>query len=86
MEIAEIRQLIQAGIPECELIVAGEGCSFSVVVIGDSFAGLSRVKRQQQVLATISAPLSTGELHAISMRVYTPSEWELEQEQQAAGC
>ncbi len=74
MEIAEVRQLIEAGIPGCEVTVCGEGCSFSVVVVSEAFAGLSLVKRQQRVLATVSEPLSTGALHAISMEVYTPEE------------
>ncbi len=84
MEIAEVRQLIEAGIPDCELIVDGEGCSFSVVVISESFSGMSPVKRQQRVLATVSEPLSTGALHAISMKVYTPAEWDVERDAQAA--
>jgi acid stress-induced BolA-like protein IbaG/YrbA len=84
MDIAEVRELIQAGIPNCELTVSGEGCSFSCVVIGEAFAGMSPVKRQQQVLATVSEPLATGALHAISMKVYTPLEWSLEQQRQSA--
>ncbi|HUL13664.1 MAG TPA: BolA/IbaG family iron-sulfur metabolism protein [Methylococcaceae bacterium] len=83
MEIAEVRQLIEAGIPGCEVTVSGEGCSFSVVVVDEVFSGMSPVKRQQRVLATVSQPLSTGALHAISMKVYTPSEWALEQNKQA---
>ncbi|QJD29217.1 BolA family protein [Methylococcus geothermalis] len=75
MEIAEVRALIESGIPGCEVRVEGEGCNFSVVVIGDAFEGLNPVKRQQQVLATVTEPLSTGALHAISMKVYTPAEW-----------
>lgn len=78
MEIAEVRQMIEAGLPECRLTVEGEGCSFSVVVISDAFEGLSPVKRQQKVLATVNGPLSTGALHAISMKVYTPAEWATE--------
>lgn len=84
MEIAEVRQLIESGIPGAEVTVDGEGCSFSVVVVGEAFAGMSLVKRQQQVLSTVSQPLSTGALHAISMRVYTPSEWVVEQDKPAA--
>ena len=75
MESAEIKRLILAVLPDSEVTVAGEGCSFSVVVISDHFAGLSTVKRQQRVLAAVSEPLSTGALHAVSMRVYTPAEW-----------
>ncbi|WP_045225281.1 BolA family protein [Methyloterricola oryzae] len=75
MEIAEVRQMIEAGLPGCDLTVEGEGCSFSIVVVSDAFDGLSPVKRQQKVLSTVSEPLSTGALHAISMKVYTPAEW-----------
>jgi acid stress-induced BolA-like protein IbaG/YrbA len=75
MEIAEVQGLIQAALPDSEVIVAGEGCSFSLVVVSASFDGLNTVKRQQRVLAAVSEPLSTGALHAISMKVYTPDEW-----------
>jgi acid stress-induced BolA-like protein IbaG/YrbA len=85
MEIAEIRQLIQAGIPDTEVTVSGEGCSFSVVVVGEVFAGMSLVKRQQKVLATVNEALSSGALHAISMKVYTPAEWSLAEAKQASG-
>ena len=84
MEIAEVRGLIEAGLPDCELFVEGEGCNFSVVVVAEAFAGLSPVKRQQKVLGTVRAPLATGALHAISMKVYTPSEWSREQAKASA--
>lgn len=79
MEIAEIRSLIETGLPGCQLSVDGEGCNFSVVVVGEIFEGLTPVQRQQKVLATVREPLSSGALHAISMKVYTPSEWQREQ-------
>lgn len=79
MEIAEVRSLIETGLPGCQLSVDGEGCNFSVVVVGEIFEGLTPVQRQQKVLATVREPLSTGALHAISMKVYTPSEWQREQ-------
>jgi acid stress-induced BolA-like protein IbaG/YrbA len=78
MEIAEVRSLIENGLPGCQLSVDGEGCNFSVVVVAEAFEGLSPVQRQQKVLATVKEPLATGALHAISMKVYTPSEWERE--------
>lgn len=76
MDIGEVRGLIEAALPGCRLAVEGEGCNFSILVVSDAFEGLSLVKRQQKVLAAVQAPLSTGALHAISMRVYTPAEWE----------
>jgi len=32
------------------------------------------------VLATVKEPLASGALHAISMKVYTPSEWQWQQQ------
>ncbi|HYE37500.1 BolA family protein [Methylocaldum sp.] len=84
MEIAEVRNLIEAGIPNCQLSVSGEGCNFSVVVVGEVFESLTQVQRQQKVLAAVREPLATGALHAISMKVYTPSEWSRERENGAA--
>lgn len=78
MEIAEVRALIETGLPGCETLVEGEGCNFSVVVVSQAFEGLSPVKRQQRVLETVREPLGTGALHAISMKVYTPPEWQRE--------
>jgi acid stress-induced BolA-like protein IbaG/YrbA len=80
MEIAEVRSLIETGLPDCQLSVEGEGCNFSIVIIGEAFKGLSPVRRQQKVLATVKEPLASGALHAISMKVYTPSEWQREQQ------
>jgi acid stress-induced BolA-like protein IbaG/YrbA len=76
MEISEVRGLIETALPDCRLAVEGEGCNFSVLVVSEAFEGLSPVRRQQKVLAAVQAPLSTGALHAISMKVYTPAEWE----------
>ncbi len=78
MEISEVRSLIETAIPDCRIAVEGEGCNFSVRVVSDAFEGLSPVKRQQKVLAAVREPLATGALHAISMKVYTPGEWDRE--------
>lgn len=82
MEIAEVRTLIETGIPGCQLTVSGEGCNFSIVVVGEMFQGLTPVQRQQRVLATVQEPLASGALHALSMKVYTPTEWSHEQNAQ----
>jgi acid stress-induced BolA-like protein IbaG/YrbA len=76
MEPTEVRDLIQVAVPEARVAVEGEGCSFSVVVLSDDFEGVPLVKRQQQVLNAIKEPLSTGALHAITVKAHTPAEWE----------
>ena len=74
-----ISGLIQTALPEARVSIEGEGCSFSVVVISDAFAGLPLVKRQQRVLQALSQALATGDLHAITVKAHTPDEWERQQ-------
>ncbi len=79
MEITEVKALIQPHIPNAEIQLEGEGCNFSIIVISDQFEGLSLVKKQQKVLATLSDKIATGELHAITVKAYTPDEWQHKQ-------
>lgn len=76
MRIDEVVALVKAGFPDADVMIDGEDCSFSVIVISPSFAGLSLLKKQQSVMATVSEPLKTGELHAITVKCFTPDEWQ----------
>ena len=71
---ADIVAAIQTAIPQAVISIDGEGCNFSVRVVSSSFAGLSPVKRQQRVLASLSAWLESGALHAVSLKTLTPEE------------
>ena len=76
MDPEQVKQLIQAGLPDCEVHVSGDGSHFDATVIGEVFAGLSPVKKQQLVYATLNERITSGELHALSIKTYTPTEWE----------
>lgn len=76
MDPAQVEHLIKAGLPECEVTVTGDGSHFDAVVVGEVFAGLSPVKKQQLVYATVTDRIRSGELHALSIKTYTPQEWE----------
>lgn len=51
---------------------------FKLVVVSDLFAHKNKLERQRQV-NTVLAPCFTAGLHALSMRLYTPAEWEKRQ-------
>lgn len=85
MELHEVRKLIESGIPNCEAAVSSEGRNCSVVVVVEAFEGLTQVQRQRKVLTAVREPLASGALHAISMKVYTPWEWRVEQEKSGSG-
>ena len=76
METEAVKQLIAAGLPDCEITVTGDGSHFQATVVGEVFAGQSPVKRQQLIYATLTDQITSGELHALSIQAHTPEEWE----------
>ena len=67
----DVKALIAAGLPDCQVQVTGDGSHFEAIVIGDMFAAMSPVKKQQAVYATVN-----DHIHALSIKTYTPEEWE----------
>lgn len=76
MEPSEIKMLIEAGLPGSEAIVTGDGSHFEAIVVSNAFEGLSMVKEQQLVYGTLGDRITSGAVHALSIKAYTPQEWE----------
>lgn len=75
MEAATIEQYISALLP-CQLInVTGDGNHWQAIIVSDKFEGLTRIARQQAVYKTVQARLESNEIHALSLKTYTPAEW-----------
>lgn len=49
------------------------GTHFKVIMVSESFAGLSRVKRHQLVYG-ICAPLLQNPIHALALHLYSPDQ------------
>lgn len=82
MQHDEVRQRIQAAFPaDTEIRIEGADCDFTALVLSADFDGVSAVKRQQRVLAQFADVLASGELHALSVKAFTPSEWKSKQAQ-----
>ena len=75
MNPEDVQKMIEAGLPDCEVKVTGDGSHFEAVVIGDMFEGMSLVKKQQAVYATLGDKITSGELHALTIKTFTPDEW-----------
>ncbi|MGB8076804.1 MAG: BolA/IbaG family iron-sulfur metabolism protein [Gallionella sp.] len=56
------------------LSVVGDGQHFEAVVVSETFAGKSRVQRHQLVYQTLGDRMR-AEIHALSMKTFTPQEW-----------
>lgn len=72
----DIEIYIQEGLDCAHIRIQGDGHHFEAVIVSAEFAGKNRVQRQQRVYQTIKARLDSGEIHALSMKTFTPEEWE----------
>ena len=76
MTTDEIKTMIEAGFDSAQVIVNGDNGMFDTTVVSEVFDGLSPVKKQQMVYATVNSQITSGEIHALSIKAYTPKEWE----------
>jgi len=76
MQPDEVKKLIEEGLDGVEARVTGDGSHFEAIVVGEVFAGQSPVKKQKLVYGTVSDRITSGELHALTIKAYTPEEWE----------
>ncbi len=70
----DIRRYIADGLA-CEVLeVAGDGQHFEALIVSAAFEGQSRIARHQLVYAALGDRMKQ-EIHALSMRTLTPSEY-----------
>ena len=75
MTAEQLQALIAAGLNCTHLEVDGDGRHWNAVVVCEAFEGLRPIARHQKVYATLGARMHTDEVHALSMKTYTPAEW-----------
>ncbi|MEO6699778.1 MAG: BolA/IbaG family iron-sulfur metabolism protein [Paraperlucidibaca sp.] len=76
MNASEIQQLLSAALSDAEHIaVEGDGGKFNVTVVHAAFETLRPVAKQQLIYGPLQAHISSGAIHAVSMRTLTPEDW-----------
>ena len=78
MSPEQVKQLLVSALPDCDVSVDGDGRHFDITVVGDMFAGLRSVQRQQKIYAVLSEVIASGDIHAVNMKTYTPEEISLQ--------
>ena len=74
MSPAEVKDLIQQGLPSAHVEVSGEDHThFEALVVSADFAGKRSLARHQMVYATLGSRMGR-EIHALSLRTLTPEE------------
>lgn len=76
---SEVEALIAAEYPQAKIYIEGQGCDLTITVVSERFAGLTMIKQHQGVMATLSAPLASGRLHAVTLKTFTPDAWAAQQ-------
>jgi acid stress-induced BolA-like protein IbaG/YrbA len=80
MQPEDIKQLIENHLPGVKAFVSSEdNVHFSAIVVGEIFKGQSVVKQQQMVYAALGNKITTGEIHALALKTFTPEVWEKQQ-------
>jgi len=75
MTATELQQLIATGLACQHLEVDGDGRHWQAVIVSPAFEGKRLIARHQMVYATLGQRMHTDEVHALSMKTYTPTEW-----------
>lgn len=75
MTAEQLRSIIQSGLSCDHIQVEGDGRHWSAVIVSAAFEGLRPVARHQRVYTTLGDRMHTDEVHALSMKTYTPAEW-----------
>jgi len=76
MNPEDVKVILETALPDCQFQVASEGSHFNITAIGDVFEGKRPVQRQQLIYAALNAEISSGAMHAVNMKIFTPAEWQ----------
>jgi acid stress-induced BolA-like protein IbaG/YrbA len=75
MTADQLKALIATGLP-CEHIeLEGDGRHWFATIISAEFEGKRAIARHQRVYATLGDKMKTDEVHALSIKAFTPAEW-----------
>ena len=75
MQANDIKRFIETGLPGARAEVKGDdGTHFEAVVVCQAFSGKSLLEQQRMVYAALGDHMRS-DIHALSMRTYTPEQW-----------
>ena len=75
MTADQLETLIAEQLTCQHLSVEGDGRHWYATIVSTQFEGLRLIQRHQKVYATLGQKMHTDEVHALSMKTYTPNEW-----------
>lgn len=76
MNADTVKALVEQKLEGCEARVEGAGSNYDITVIGEVFAGLRPVQKQQLVYGALNDSIAAGTIHAVNIRTFTPDQWQ----------
>mgnify|MGYP001961706801 FL=1 len=70
----DVKGYIQVGMDCNHITVIGDGQHFEAVIVSATFEDKGRLQRHQIVYAALGDRMKS-EIHALSMKTFTPAEW-----------
>ncbi len=74
MTLEEVQAKLETGLEGSKVSMEGDGCNCSAVIVSPIFEGLSLLQRQRLVLGLVKEEIKSGELHALTVKTFTPAE------------
>ncbi|MEI8029285.1 MAG: BolA family protein [Comamonadaceae bacterium] len=75
MTADQIKNLIAANMACEHITLTGDGRHWFATIVSSAFEGRRAIQRHQMVYATLGSKMQNDEVHALSMKTYTPAEW-----------
>jgi acid stress-induced BolA-like protein IbaG/YrbA len=75
MTADDLQSLIKQGLTCEHITLEGDGRHWYATIVSKEFEGRRLIQRHQLVYATLGQKMHTDEVHALSIKTYTPAEW-----------
>jgi acid stress-induced BolA-like protein IbaG/YrbA len=72
----ELKKLIETALAVSHVEVSGDGRHFSATVVSKAFAGKNMIAQHRLVYAALGSRFDTDAVHALSLKTYTPDQWQ----------
>jgi len=75
MTADQLKDIIRTSLTCTHLELEGDGRHWFATIVSPEFESLRTIARHQKVYATLGQRMQTDEVHALSMKTLTPTEW-----------
>jgi len=76
----DLKRLIEVAFADGHVEVTGDGRHFSATIVSQAFSGKNMIAQHRLVYAALGDRFDTEAVHALSLKTYTPEQWQVLQQ------